>query len=135
MMRLWILLAALAVAAPAVADNILMKSKGLGAAILGGVAVDATSMIFSQPDPWLGYPKDGGLPFSDDAAGLKFGDCATSEGSAVAKALMAQDDTPRKPAAPEGVLRMTEAERQSAASAYDSKAMYAGGTSSTCPAN
>ena len=36
MMRLWIFLAALAVSAPASADNILMKNKGLGAAVLGG---------------------------------------------------------------------------------------------------
>lgn len=134
MMRLWILLAALAAADPASADNILMKNKGLGAALAGAVAVDATSMILSQPDPWLGYPKGDERPFAGDAAGLKFDGCLSHEGSDVAKALMAQKDAPQKPASPEGLLRITEAERKSAASAYDSKAMYEGGASG-CPSN
>src|SRR5579859_7693709 len=99
MMRVWMILAALAVSAPASADNILMKNKGLGAAVLGGVAVDATSMLMGQPEAWQGYPKDGGgLPFANDTSGMKFGGCLDREGSDVAKALMAQKDVPQKPA-------------------------------------
>lgn len=133
MMRLWILLAALAASAPASADDILMKNKGLGAALAGAAAVDATSMMFSEPEPWLGFPKGDERPFAGDASGIKFDGCLDHEGNDVAKALMAQKDTPQKPAAPEGLLRMTDAERKSAASAYDSKAMYGG--SSTCGSN
>ena len=133
MMRPWILLAALTAATPASADNILMKNKGLGAAVLGGAAVDATSLLVSQPEPWLGYPKEDGLPFADEGASLNLGGCLDREVADVAKALMAQKDPPKTSTAESGMLRMTEAERKAAASAYDSKAMYQSGAVGGCP--
>jgi hypothetical protein len=112
-----------------------MKNKGLGAALLGGVALDATSMLLSQPEPWLGFPKEDGLPFAGDAAGLKFGGCLEREGGDVARALMTQKETSQTSPTETGMLRMTEAERKAAAAAYDSKAMYQGGTLAGCPAD
>lgn len=113
--------------------NFFTADNGLGAAALGELGLTLGALALSGPGQWYGYPHEDGIPFANDnPAGIKFGDCAASEGGAVAKALMAQKDAPQKPADPKSVLSITEADRQSAAGAYDSKAMYEG---SSCGAN
>lgn len=116
--------------------NFLTADNGLGAAALGEIGLTLGAMAFAGPQQWYGYPHDDGLPFvNDTAAGLQTGDCAASDAGNVAKALMAQNDAPPEPPPPEGVLRMTDAERQSAASAFDSKAIYQAGQPASCHAN
>jgi hypothetical protein len=135
MMRLAILVAALCVTASASAENFLLKSNGLGAAALGEIGVTAGVMAFSRPPPWQGYPRGGeGLQFgsASGVGAMDYGDCATSEGSSVAKALLSQSGAPQA-APPDGVLSLSEAERRAADNAFDSKAIYQAGQPSTCP--
>ena len=136
MMRLRMTLAALLFAASASAENVLLKNNGLGAAVLGEIGVTAGALALAKPPPWQGYPKGGDeLGFSNDAtSGAAFGDCAVSEGSSIAKALMAQRDS-AKPPPPDGVLSLSGADRQAAANAFDGKAMYQPPQPSTCPQN
>jgi len=136
MMRLWIAIAALAMAASASAENVLLKSNGLGAAALGEIGLTAGAMALSQPEPWQGYPKGGeGRGFTNDAgARFSFGDCAVSDGGSVAKALMAQSGAP-KATPQEGQIRLSDSDRQAVDRAFDSKAIYQAGQPSTCPAN
>jgi len=112
--------------------NFLNADNGLGAAALGQIGLTVGAMAFSGPAQWQGYQRsDDGIPFVNDSNGVPFGtdNCAAKEGNDLAKALMAQNDKPLEAAAPEGVLRLSDAERHAAASAYDGKAMYQGGSS------
>jgi hypothetical protein len=115
--------------------NFLNADNGLGAAALGQIGLTVGAMAFAGPQQWYGYPHEDGIPFTNDTAAQPMGDCATSDGSNVAKALMAQNDEPEKASPPEGVLRMTDAERQSAATAFDSKAIYQAGQPASCNEN
>jgi len=107
--------------------NFFTADNGLGAAALGEIGLTIGAMALSGPQAWYGYPREEGIPFANDAGtGAGMDDCAASDGGNVAKALMAQNDGEQKPPPPGGVLRMTDAERQAAAGAYDSKAIYEG---------
>jgi hypothetical protein len=113
--------------------NFLTADNGLGAAALGEVGLTLGAMALSGPTQWQGYQRgDNGIPFINDTAGTQFGDCTAAEGGEIAKALMAQNDKPSEPPAPEGVLRLSGAETKFAAKAFDSKAIYQAGQSMNC---
>ena len=117
--------------------NFFTADNGLGAAALGEIGLTVGAMALSGPAQWQGYQRgDDGIPFVNDTS-QQFGDCAAAEGGDIAKALMAQSDGSQKPLppAPEGVLRLSDAERKSAASAFDSKAIYQAGQPASCGAN
>jgi hypothetical protein len=133
MMRLWIFVAALAFSLSAAADNVLMKGNGLGAAAAGIVGLTAGSMALAPPPQWQGYPKGGtGLQFEDDSLGGAISDCATADGTQIAKALKGEPTT--EPAREQnGRIRLTESGRQTGTQIFDSKAIYGAGQSPTCP--
>lgn len=136
MMRVWILLAALSFAGSAAAENILMKSNGLGAAVAGSLSLSVGAAALSDPPAWQGYPKGGdGIQFSNDALGGSAGDCASADGAQVAKALKDEPAATAKTEAPEGQIRMSDDTQSPAAGSqvFDSKAIYGSGQSVTCP--
>lgn len=136
MMRLWILLAALSFAGSAAAENVLMKSNGLGAAVAGSLSLSVGAAALSDPPKWQGYPKGGdGIQFSNDALGGSAGDCASADGAQVAKALKDEPaaDAP-KTDEPEGQIRMSDGAQPPAhgSQVFDSKAIYSSGQSVSC---
>jgi hypothetical protein len=134
MMRLWILLAALSFAGSAAAENVLMKSNGLGAAVAGSLSLSVGAAALSDPPKWQGYPKGGeGIQFSNDALGGSAGDCASADGAQVAKALKDEPADAAKTDAPEGRIKMSDASQPADKSqVFDSKAIYSAGQSVSC---
>jgi hypothetical protein len=136
MMRVWIVLAALSFAASASAENVLMKSNGLGAAAVGVIGVTAGAAALSDPPAWQGFPKGGDGPqFSNDAPRGTAGDCAAADGGALAKALKEDTAEPAKPAdTPQGQISLSEASKHadSGGKIFDSNAIYGSGQSVTC---
>lgn len=135
MMRHWIFIIALLLAGAARAENVLMKSNGLGLAAVGGIAVGAATAALSDPPAWQGYPKgDGGPQFANDAGvGQNIDGCAVREGSSIAKALKAPaTDTA---AEPDGQIRLSNPIRPAGEPVFDSKAIYQAGQPATCPGN
>jgi len=134
-MRLWFLLAAVCFAGSAAAENVLMKSNGLGAAAAGGLGLSLGAAALSDPPAWQGYPKGGnGRQFSDDALGGAPSDCASADGTQLAKALKDEPaDTP-KPDAAEGRIKMSDSNPPPAGGpqVFDSKAIYSSGQSVSC---
>src|SRR5579871_626764 len=103
MMRVWIVLAALSFAASASAENVLMKSNGLGAAAVGVIGVTAGAAALSDPPAWQGFPKGGDGPqFSNDAPRGTASDCAAADGENLANAL--KDEPAEEPAKPDNEL-------------------------------
>jgi hypothetical protein len=137
MMRLWFLLAALSFAGSAAAENVLMKSNGLGAAAAGGLGLSLGGAALSDPPAWQGYPRGGnGRQFSNDALGGAPIDCAAADGAQLAKALKdAPADAPKTDAA-DGRIRMSDGTPSTAGGAqvFDSKAIYGSGQSVSCTA-
>ena len=137
MMRVWIVLAALSFTASASAENVLMKSNGLGAAAVGVIGVTAGAAALSDPPAWQGYPKGGeGLQFSNDAPLGTASDCAAADGGNLAKALKDDPatDQPKPTDTPQGQISLSEASRQAGGGAkiFDSNAIYGSGQSVTC---
>jgi len=132
MMRVWILLAALSFAGSAAADNVLMKSNGLGAAAVGVIGVTAGAAAIAPPPQWQGYPKGGGGPqFQGDVSSRAQTFCSTSPGAAVAKALKGEA-APETPPPQDGQIRLTEPGKTSGSQLFDSKAIYGSGQPVTC---
>ncbi len=126
---------ALLFAGAARAENVLMKSNGLGLAAVGGIAVGAASAALSDPPAWQGYPKgDGGPQFANDTGKTQsLADCAVSEGSAIAKALKVPEGATPPPS--QGQIRLSELPVKPAnAPVFDSKAIYQAGQPASCPA-
>ena len=135
MMRLWILLAAVSFAGSAAAENVLMKSNGLGAAAVGIVGATAGAAALGDPPAWQGYPKGGnGRQISNDALGGTPGDCASADGAQLARALKDQSAEVPKTDAPEGRIRMSDGTQSTAGNSqvFDSKAIYSSGQSVSC---
>jgi hypothetical protein len=136
MMRVWILLAALCLAGSASAENVLMKSNGLGAAALGRLGLTVGVNALSGPPAWQGYPKGGdALQFSNDTPGSAPGACASADGGEVAKALKNEPaGSPRSSDQAEGQIHLSEASRQTGGGSqlFDSKAIYSSGQAVTC---
>ncbi|HMA48394.1 MAG TPA: hypothetical protein VKP60_01510 [Magnetospirillaceae bacterium] len=135
MMRLWILLAAVSFAGSAAAENVLMKSNGLGAAAVGIIGVTAGAAALGDSPTWQGYPKGGaGLQFSNDALGGAPGDCASADGAQLAKALKDHSTDAPKTDAPDERIRMSDGNQSTPGTSpvFDSKAIYSSGQSVSC---
>jgi len=132
MMRVWILLAALSFAGSAAADNVLMKSNGLGAAAVGVIGVTAGAAAIAPPPQWQGFPKGGGGPqFQGDASSRGQSFCTTSNSAAIAKAL--KGETPPETRPPQdGQIRLTDEGKTGNSQLFDSKAIYGSGQPVTC---
>ena len=135
-MRVWLILAVLSLAAPAAAENILMKSKGLGAAMAGELGLAVGAAALSDPPAWQGYPKGGdGLQFSNDVPRGTAADCVAADSDNLAKALQDQPAAEAKPEeTPRGQINLSDASRQAGGGAkiFDSNAIYGSGQSVTC---
>ena len=133
MMRLWVVLAALSFAGSASAENVLMKSNGLGLAAVGMVGATAAGMALAPPPQWQGFPKgEDGPHFQDEATGRIQGDCTARDGATVAKALKGERQ-PEAEKPQDGQIRLTDTGRKSDSQIFDSKAIYGAGQSITCP--
>jgi hypothetical protein len=137
MMRVWILLVALSIAGSAAAENVLMKSNGLGAAAAGGLGLSLGAAALSNPPAWQGYPKGGnGRQFSDDALGGASSDCALADGAQLAKALKDEPADAPKTDAAEGRINMYDGtpSTNGGSQVFDSKAIYGSGQAVSCAA-
>ena len=128
MMRLWIALAALFLAGSASAENVLMKSNGLGAAAAGVIGITAGSAALAPPPEWQGFPKGGNEPrFQDGPSSRIQGDCAANDGATIAKALKGEPPA-ETPPQQDGQIRLTDPSRNSGSQLFDSKAIYGSGS-------
>jgi len=126
-------IAALLIIASARADEkaipkFLKADNGLGAVAAASVGLYLGDLAFSSPPPWQGYELGPGDTLSGGF--LLSGDCASSNGAAVAKALLA----PPSAQPPEGVLRMERPISMSAEGEkpFDIKAIYQSGQAFNC---
>lgn len=151
MMRLWFVLAALSFAGSAAAENVLMKSNGLGLAAVGMAAGAAASAALAPPPQWQGYPRGGNdgiwTPKADrsstewaNAASPARVNCGKAAYAGLAEAL--KQDAKSKDPPLEGQihlsqsqLRVTDPMRPQDGNIYDPKSVYADGRPVTCPAN
>lgn len=146
MMRLWIVLAALFLAGPVSAENVLMKSNGLGAAAGAMIGATVGAAAFGDKPQWQGYPtgnQDDGIhsPQADDSvsAWLQSGqksDCVASKPEMAGLATALKDDLPAE-LPPEGQIRLDQAQVNGVASEshkYNPNAPDSAGPSVSCAA-
>lgn len=141
-MRLRFLLAALLVSLPAAADNVLMKSNGLGAAAGAIIGATVGAAALAPPPQWKGFPDGSGddgihSPKADDSVGqwLRSGqksDCVAAKPEMAGLATALKSDLPSE-LPPEGQIHVTQAQGAGDGHKYDSYAPDSGGQSVTCP--
>jgi hypothetical protein len=131
-------IAAILIAAPAGAEDkkvvpkFLRADNGLGAYAVANLGEYLGAVAFGSKPEWQDYQLSGG----DDAVRGNFqlsGDCASSNGSAIAKALTA----PPTPEPPDGVIRIDRAGPGGTAEGekpFDMRAIYQSGQAFNCPA-